>query len=345
MNISEIFHQLEKEYPQRLPGSAGAAATAEIVKNQIAALGFTAETQKISVYSLQTSIWGYVLGSLLSMVMAYFSPIVGLIMAGLFWLLLLKEPFRPTLAKIRPGRAENIHLNIPARSKESQKIVFLTGLVTDNFAEHPFKQHSRFFISLVWLCGLAFYLMLIFSAYHRSVLFTLLTLIPILIIVILNIPIKEAPASGVLSNCSLLLEVSAILAKAGVNTTSITFCFTGTNSLNSGIDGLPKRLKGNPELKYVVNLVDWADKRINLVTTDGLLFPLQTDPFLVESFMEVAREKGVPVQTIKLSEVSASYSLKLRKLKAISVTNPLDSAESNKNLRELIIGFIRKLDN
>lgn len=344
MTSNEIFRDFQKEHPERTPGSAAAKSLIAQIVEQTSALGLKATTRQIPVFHLTISIWVFITGSLLASVLSLFIPVAGLLLAVILWLLLIIEPVGPLLARIKPSQAENAFLTIPARSKETRKVILIAHLTTDSFAPGPAKPASRTFLASVAGLGL-FEILILFAAMAAGQRFiSLLAILPLFGLAVFTILTNENHQNSSLQNTSLLLELGSILWKAGASTTSVVLYFAGANSLNSGVLDLKRLTKNGPEQQYVIDLIDWPDKRINLVSTDGFLLPRQSDPLLVELFMEVAREKGIPLQTIKLSELSSTYLLKCKKLKAIAVTNPLETAESEKNLRELLIGIIRKLD-
>jgi hypothetical protein len=344
MNIAEAFLKLEKDHPERQPGSGDAQAVLDEIKEQTAAWEYKAATKKIPVFHFSMSIMIFIIGSLLAIGLSFLHPFSGLILETLLLLLFITELVHPILAKLRTSEAENLLLTIPARSKETQRLIITTNFTTDNFTTRPPQLANRTFMCLIYGLGFVTFLLVASTVFLKSQMFLSFAFLTILGIIVLNLLAKENHHTAGLGNCAILLELGSILLKARPSTTSVTLWFSGANSLNSGTLEIPKLLKGGPELNYVVNLVDWADKRINLITTDGLLLPQHSDPLLVEILMEVAKEKMIPLQAIKFSDISPVYSLKFNKQKAISVTNPLGVPDSAKNLRELLSGLIRKLD-
>jgi hypothetical protein len=344
MSFAEAFLKLEKDHPERQPGSADAQAVLAVIKEQTADWEYKAATKKIPVFHFSLSIMIFIIGSLLAIGLSFLHPFSGLILETILLLLFITELDHPILAKLKPSEAENLLLTIPARSKETQRLIITTNFTTDDFTARPPQLENRIFMCLIYGLGFITFLLLACTVFFKLHLFLFMALLAILGIIILNLLAKENHHTAGLANSAILLELGSILLKARPSTTSVTLFFSGANSLNSGTLEIPKLLKGGPELNYVVNLVDWADKRINLITTDGLLLPQQSDPLLVEILMEVAKEKMIPIQAIKFSDISPVYSLKFNKQKAISVTNPLGLPESAKNLRELLSGLIRKLE-
>lgn len=344
MNISEAFQKLATSHPERQPGSVDAQAIFDLIKEETAAWEFKATSKKTPVFHFSVSIMIYIIISLLAIGLSFLHPLGGLIIETLLILLFIIELVHPTLAKIKPGTAENLLLTIPARSKENQRLIITTSVVTDYFNARPARFLNRVYLSLIYGLGFVVLLLMAGNVWLKIPVLLYFALFTVLLIIVLKLLAKDLNQPAGLVNCSILLDLGAILLRARPNTISVSLYFTGANSLNSGVLEIPKLLKQGPELSYVVNLADYADKRINIVTTDGLVFPQQSDPLLVEMMMEVAKEKTIPLQTIKFSEISPAYALKLKKLKAISLTNPSETPEATKNIRELLSGLIRKLD-
>lgn len=344
MNLSETMDELDQKYPKRQPGSADSSAVFEQIKEIAANWGVPVESQTVPNYNFSTSIWVFAIGSLITIALSQVQPFLGLILTTLLWLLLVGEVIQPILARIKPAKAQNLAITIPARSKESQKIIIMANLSTDHFIAKPFKMSTRNFIGFILGLGLATVILFAIGLLARQPIYVYLSTLPSLGMIICNLVPKEIHHANGLSNCSILLELGSMLIKAHLNTTTVILYFIGSQSLNSGVLKVPKLLNKNSELNYVIHILDLKDKRINLITADGPLIPQTSDPLLIESFMEVAKEKTISLQAIKRSEIDAITPLKAKGIKAISVANPLGSAEDNKDLRELLIGLIRKLD-
>jgi hypothetical protein len=344
MNISEVFQKLATAHPERQPGSAGAKAVLDLIKEESTAWEFQPASKKTPVFRFSVSIVIYAVLSLLAIGLSFTHPAAGFVIQVISFLLLAGDLFQPLLARIKPGAAESLLLTIPARSKETQRLIITSNMTTDYFNAKPSRLSNRIYLSLVYGMGFIILLLLAGNLWLKLSLLLYLAAAVLLMMMILKLLAGEHGYPGGLANCSILLELGAILLKSRPSTLSVSLYFSGANSLNSGVLEIPKLLKQAPELNYVINLANYPDKRINVVTTDGLVFPQQSDSLLVEMFMEVAKEKAIPLQTIKLSEISPAYGLKLKKLKVISITNPLQGAEGDKNIRELLSGLIRKLD-
>jgi hypothetical protein len=344
MSIFETFQTLAASHPKRQPGSSDARAVFDLIKAETAAWEFKAESKMVPVFHLSVSIMIYIVISLLAIGLSFLHPLGGFIIEALLFVLFVTELVHPVLAKIIPGKAENLLLTIPAHSKETQRLIITTSVVTDHFNARPFHLLNRVYLSLIYGLGFMVLLLMAGNMLLKMPLLLYFAILAILIIIILKLLAKDLNYAAGLANCAILLELGSIMLKARPNTVSVSLYFSGANSLNSGVLEVAKLLKQGPELSYVVNLVDYADKRINVVTTDGLILPQQSDPLLVEMLMEVAKEKAIPLQTIKFSEVSPAYALKLKKMKAISLTNSSEAPSVDKNIRELLSGLIRKME-
>jgi hypothetical protein len=344
MNISESFHKIADAHPQRLPGSAGAKAVSGFIQQETATWEYQSASKKTSVFNFSVSLYVYVLLSLAAIAFSFTHPGGGLVIAVFLFLIFSAELVHPIFAKLRPGSAESLLLTIPARSKETQKLVIMSNMTTDYFNAMPSQMSNRTYLGLIYGAGFLILLLIAGNLRFKLPLLLYFAIAAVVIVFILKLFGKEQGESAGLSNCSISLELGAILMKSRPSTLSVSLYFSGANSLNSGTLEIPKFLKQSPELTYVVTLANYPDKRINLVTTDGLVVPQQSDSLLVEMLMEVAKEKTIPLQTIKLSEMSPAYGLKLKKLKVISMTNPLETPDADQNIRELLSGLVRKLD-
>lgn len=348
MNISAVFNDLQKKHPERKPGSVGASAVVNEIKNLAATWGGVVKTEKISVYQLKTSILFFSFISLLTLSLELFYPLVGLILQIILNFLLLLETAYPILVKVAAGHGENLMVTIPARSKETQKVVIVTGLSSDTFIDPSPRIAAPIFLGLVIMFSSLILISQIFYISFHTVILLLFSFIFILgMIYLAFFPKKNDTTNASLNNCAILTELGSILAKTRPTTTTVTLCFSGAHSLNSGVGKIPKLLKNGPEFTYVIDLINLSDKRINVITRDGGILPKKSDPLLVELLMEVAREKGAPTQELKLSEVTGAYPFKFKNIKAVTIANPLlnnESSNTDKDLREILIGVIRKID-
>ncbi len=344
MNISESFQNISTSYPERQPESAGAKAIYNCIKQETSQWEFHPTTLKIPVFNFSVSLLTYAILSLLAVALSFSHPKGGFVVTLILFLLFATELVHPILARVRKKEAESLLLTIPARSKETQKIVIMSNMTTDYFNALPEKLSNRVYLGLIYGAAFIALLMVASNLWFKLPVLLYFSIAALWIVVILKLFAKVEGHPAGLDNCGVLLELGALLMKSRPSTLSVSLYFSGANSLNSGVLEIPKLLYKAPELTYVVTLSNFPDKRINVVTTDGLAIPRQSDPLLVEMLMEVAKEKAIPVQTIKLSEISPAYGLKLKKKKAITLTNPLQGPDANHNIRELLSGLIRKLD-
>jgi hypothetical protein len=211
----------------------------------------------------------------------------------------------------------------------------------------------RLYLIAVYALGLLIPVCLLLYWRLQGAFFQYLTLIPILALIFLSLyTSKTAPQDANLNKASVLLELGAILLKSRPLSTTVTLFFTGAKSLNSGVLPVPKFLKTsrstqNAPLTYVINLADLPDKRINVVTADGELISRPSEPLLIETLMEISREKKIPTQEIRLQQFTETYPLKFKKIMTVSLTHPQEAyigENANRDLRELLLGIIRKLD-
>lgn len=346
MQCGNFIHDLNRDIPNRAPGSNELARVIETLKEKTPHCGLEPETSVIPVYSIQTSINIFIVASLLISFLCLATPLIGLICQVVLLFLLLGELNHPFLAKAKPEHTTNLVFRIPARSKETQKIILTTSLTTDHFIDPPTGLSStHYFLALYGLAAIpvVFQLWAMVSGLRWLI---FLAILPLALLTFLPFVKRKTQPHQTLENCEVLLELGSILAKARPAMTSVTILLTGCRSLNSGIQTLDAHLKGT-KINYVINLAEFPDKRINISTSDGSVFPLASDPILTDLLQEVSREKNIPTQSARIKEVPETYLLKLRKVKALTVTNPLLNSPqggSAKDLRELLIGFIRKID-
>ena len=348
MNIFTVFNALQEKYPERKPGSLGASSVINEIKNQAAAWGVPVKTEKFSVYQLKTSILTFSVVSLLTLILGFLYPQAGLIIQIILNLLLFADTLSPVPVKAASGHGENLTVTIPARSKETQKVIVVTGVSSDHFIEPCPRMAAPIFLGLAFLLSSVILISQVLYTTLHTVIFPVISFIFVLGMICLAFyPKNTGSANANLNNCAVLTELGSILAKARPTTTTVVLCFSGSHSLNSGISKIPKLLKGGPEFTYVIDLMNMSDKRVNVISRDGLLPPKNSDPLLVELLMEVAREKAIHTQELKLKEITQSYPFKLKNIKAASLTNPLinsDGSNSDKDIREILVGVIRKID-
>ncbi|MCL6591224.1 MAG: hypothetical protein K6U80_14880 [Firmicutes bacterium] len=352
MNLIQTIFELAQKYPERKPGSTAQKEVFAAIKQIAAAWGVYTESQKIPVYCFQTSLRVFIIGSIVAALLSFVGPGWGLLLSlGLYWMF-IRELVHPLLAKVNAVSGENLLIHIPARSKENQKIILTTNISGDSFLEPPPAVSPRLYLILVYGLGLLapVFLFLYWRLRIPSLLF--FTAIPVCALVFLSwYTRKTAFQDSGLDKAAVLLELGAVLLKSGVLSTSVTLFFTGSKSLNSGILPVLQLLKSsgneNGPLTYVINLMDLPDKRINVVTACGELVSRPSDPLLTDVLMEISREKNIPTQEIRLQQFTETYPLKFKKIMTVALTHPQDQyigGNANRDLRELLLGLIRKLD-
>ncbi|HEX3043975.1 MAG TPA: hypothetical protein VHY08_04400 [Bacillota bacterium] len=349
MSLSQSIFELAQKHPKRKPGSVALKDVFTELKKIAATWGVNTELQKIPVYNFKISLLAFVTGSIGAVLLSLVSPGLGLVLAiGLFWLF-LRELIQPFLAKIKPTPGENFIIQIPARSKENQKIILAANISTDSFFEPGPGVSVRLFLIVVYALGLLIPVCLLLYWWLRASYFQYFTVIPILTLFFISLYTrKTATLDSNLNKASVLLEVGDILLKSRPLSTSVTLFFTGAKSLNSGALPLSQFLKtSRAPLNYVINLTDLPDKRINVVTADGEIISRPSEPLLIDYMMEISREKKIPIQDIRLQQFTETYPLKFKKIMTVSLTHPQEAysgENANRDLRELLLGIIRKLD-
>lgn len=346
MQCGSFINGLNRDFPNRPPGSNELARVIENLNEKSREFGLDPELSVFPVYSIQTSINIFVVASLLILFLCLAAPLIGLIGQTVLLILLVGDLTRPMLARVKPDHSTNLIYQIPARSKETQKIILTASLATDGFIDPPTEFSLKAY--LITLYSLAVLPVVFqFWAMFSGKPWLVFEVIPLMaLLTYLPVAKRKTNSGPTLNNCRVLLELAAVLAKTRPATTSVTIILTGSRSLNSGLLTVDARLKGT-DLGYLINLSDFPDQRINISTSEGLLFPKPGDPFLTELLLEVAREKNIPTQTAKFKQMTDNYLFKLQKIKAITVTNPLlnlPGSDSDKGLRELLLGLIRKID-
>jgi hypothetical protein len=351
MKITDTFLELEKQNPERKLGSAGLEQVMNTVKELAGTLGISVSTQKVPVFNFHISLLVYIIGSLAIIDLGYFLPWAGFCAGLILFGLLLTEIIQPIFARVKAMPGKNLVLTVDARSKETQRVLIVTNVGTDGFVQPPPKASTRTYLIEIFILGFGTVLSLGLNCLFTHGFMLLPAIAMILGIIYLKIfghSPKSSPKNSSLSNASVMIELAQIMSKGSPFRTSVKFLFSASGSLNSGVlksgDLLDSRLSFN----YVIELINHPDKRVNIVTADGLLIPMiKSEPLLVDLFMEVARTKNIPLQEIKLNEVTGANAMKSKKIHAITLTNPLESyagSDPQKDLRELIMGLIRKID-
>lgn len=334
------FDELNREYPKRRSGSPAAAKVAQAIVEQASMLNLEAVTEKIKVFYFQNSLLSFGLGGLAAVLIGIYLPIPGFILQAVLWLLLLGEIKQPVLAKLQSGGAENIIVTIPARSKEVQKVILTAAYDSNAFIPTPLGLKPRLYWGLNLILGLTVPLLHLLGITLKLPSLLFWSLLPLLVLVMGGLMPKTLPVWSGLTGCSALLETASILTRFRPSITTVVLYFTGAGSLNSGVQPLPEFFKGeNPT--YGLNLVEQNRSESGIINREGFL-PQSGSPLLRELLLEVAAEKSIPVKCITTSEVTPSYPLLGKKANAVSLAVP--AGETNDNLRELLAGFIRKIE-
>jgi hypothetical protein len=280
--------------------------------------------------------------------LGYNSANAGLVVTGIAWILLAAEIVQPTLSRLGAGKSSNLVLEIPARSKEFQKVV----IIAPAGEQELFPESNRFPSLIYWILQLflgldvvLFQVLKIWLTLPMLAFCSILPVVVMLIIAFLPRKVTSGTTETTLS-ASVLPELASLLMKARPATTSVMLLFTGSSSLNSGIVDLPKTLKKGPELTYVINLTESASDNFEILVTEGPL-ALPADPFLLDTFEEVAVQKGLTLKKIKSGTLSGVLPLKFQKIRTATIAVPCitetDSA-TIKNFRELLAGLIRQIE-
>lgn len=335
-----LLRELDREYPQRESGSPASAKMAQAIADQAMALNLKAVTERIKVFHFQNSLLSFGLGSLIAIVIGILFPIPGFILQAALWLLLLGEIKQPILAKLKSEEAENIIVTIPARSKEIQKVILTAAYDTYPFISTPSRLKPQLYWGINLTLGLMVPILQLIGIMLKLPSLIFWSLLPLLVLVVWGVLVKTTSVPSGLAGCSALLESASILTRFRPSITTVILYFTGAQSLNSSVQKLPELFKGeNPT--YGLNLVPKNRSEIGIVTREGFL-PKSGSPLLKELLIEVATEKSIPIECITTSEITPSYPFLAKKLDAISLAIP--TKETDENLRELLVGFVRKIE-
>lgn len=316
----------------------------------ISATGHSPQTEEIPVFYFSTAVWVYLISNLVTLAIGFFQPLLGLVGSLVLWVLFLKEFFTPTLGRFLAGRTKNISVTIPARSKEGQQLFLVTTYGTDEIYQIPFKFNLRTYSIVLTLLGAIVVGIQMINLQIPFLYSPILALIPLLVMAVFNIvAVRNSPKPKPPITPELLTEVVNVLSKIRALTTTVTFCFLGTRSAHSGMLSILKKIKSGPELTYVVNLsetdVTSPEMNIQWLKTEGIFFPKKSDPILSVLLTEVAHEKGISFSVSNNHSLTEGFLLLHQKQKAGTLQVPIQSDKSNqKELRELLLGLIRKLD-
>lgn len=306
------------------------------VHQTLSSHGLTPEYQPIAVYDFRTSLLVFIIAGLLAALL----PAAGLWIAGIAWLLLAREVVSPLLAKVKSIPSQNLTVTIPARSKEFQRVVIIIPAGGPDLLPAAGSLRETAYWGTQLLLGLA----AVICHALKLPLGPVCSLAPLAVMAVLTLLGKPAP-TGREFDGMILAELAAILSKARPATTAVVFRFTGAGSLNSGILDLPKQLKTGPELTYIVNLAETDGPSLRLLESEGP-FGLKADLFMRETLTEVAAEKGIELSAVRSRAISRVLPLKFKKYPTVTLQCPKDSgnASTARNFRELLAGFIRRIE-
>jgi hypothetical protein len=349
MNYYQPLARLAVEHQQRRPGSAGAAATIKQITTLAAAGKLNSETSKVPGYQLPNSLWGIATLGLVAFMIGFVIPLASLGGAILLGILLLRELSHPFLGKSQASVGANLLINLPAKNKEAQKVFLVASYDTDPFTKTPFALTTGLYLTIIFGIIAGMSIMSLLYLLQWGGVFNYLNLLLLLLIVIGNLAAKNPPREpATLKNCAALLETAAILNKVKPDITSVTLCFCGARSLNSGIAALAQEFtKGPEDLTYVVNLSESNPTKasaLQCLTCEGTLPVKNASSILLGLFQEVAREKSLTLTTGKTNEYPETYPLNRYKIQPLSLIIPQNETVAVRDVRELLCGLIRKLD-
>jgi hypothetical protein len=348
MSLIPDFPQLAAEHPDRGPGTAGAAAVFAAIYNTVSGWNTDPQKSEAPVYRFQSSLWGFCLLGLVGLATGYFFPVASPLALLPLALLLLNEFNHPFLARFMPARSENLTLNLPAKNKETQRVFLFASFDSEAFIKCPFGLEPGLYIRLLFGLVAALAVLSLAYAFLGDPLLNHIGLLLLGVIGIFNLMSKARPRLSSLKNCAAVIEAGSILTKVKPDITTVTLCFTGSQSLNSGmVNLLPEINRGPAELTYVVNLTETAasgGNSIQLITSEGPVGRRSSAPLLISALQEVARVKSLRLATVKTEEFTETYPVNRKKIAPVTLAIPCNDAVSVREIRELLCGLIRKLD-
>jgi hypothetical protein len=348
MSLIPDFSKIAVEHPEHGPGTAGATAVLAAICNAVSDWNTDSKKSEAPLYRFQAGLWGFCLLGLIGLATGYFLPVVSPLVILPLSILMMNEFNQPLLARFNPGRSENLKVNLPAKNKETQRVFLIASFDSGVFIKSPFGLKTSFYIRL--LAGLFTVLATLSLAYCAlgNPMLNHLSLLLLTVIGILNIMSRAGVNSSSLKNCAAVLEAGSILTKFKPDITTVTLCFTGSRSLNSGTVNLLPEINGGPaELTYVVNLTETAasgGNSIRLITSEGPVWRKASAPLLISALREVAQAKSLRLETAKTEEFTETYPLNRKKIAPVTLAIPSGEAVSVREIRELLCGLIRKLD-
>ncbi|HYH02369.1 MAG TPA: hypothetical protein VEC37_04665 [Bacillota bacterium] len=348
MNYFEVLSQAAQANPQRHPGSPGAATVLQSLKNLASGLNLAPETLTLPVYRFQNSLWGWIGIGLICILSGYAFPLASLAGSILLLVLLFSELSQPLLGKFKSLQAENLIVNLPAKNKETQKVFLVANFDSEAFSATPGNFNTSQYLTAIFTIAAVIIFCSIGYFFSHLAYFNHFNLLLLILVGVLNIGAKQHSSTATLKNCAALLETAALLSKVKPDITSVTLCYSGSRSLNSGMLALlPEFAKGPNELTYVVNLAETADTagtKLQIVASEGMIQTKNANQLLVSALKEVAREKSLSIETVNTPEFTETYPLNRTKVNPLTILIPQNESVSIREVRELICGLIRKMD-
>jgi hypothetical protein len=342
------FTQIAMEHPERGPGSADAAAVLKEICDTVSGWNAVPKKSAAPVYQLQASLWGFLLLGLIGLAAGYRIPAASPVAVLLLSVLLINEFNNPLLARIKTERSENLEVNLPAKNKETQRVFLIASFDSGAIIKSPFGLKTESYIRLLFGLVAALAVSSLIYAFLGNPMLNHGNILLVIVFAILNITSQAEPQPSSLKNCAALLEAGSLLTKVKPDITTVTLCFTGSKSLNSGmVNLLPEINQGPAELTYVVNLAESADPDHNsmqMVTSEGPVWRKFSASLLISALQEVAREKSLRLETVKTGEFTETYPLNRKKIAPVTLAISSNEAVSVREIRELLCGLIRKLD-
>jgi len=307
--------------------------------------GVTAEKSPIIAYDFRWGIFFFLLSALICSFLGLWNPgtvWIGIIIA----IMAIREFYRPLGSRFKGSPAENLYYTIPARSKEVQKLYIIATYGTDDLLIKPQAFLANQILTAHQLAFISYGLISITASLTGNKPLWFIALIPLLAWAGWSLTFPARNDRDAFFNCTVLADLKNLLTKSTPVSTSVTFAFLGSRSLHSGAYHLLPVLKNTSKMTYIVNLTDYSDgNRPLIITSEGSLFPQESDPTLIELLHIVAAEKGIAVGKSKIGDYTEIFPFLLSGLKAVSVAVPRDAgSEYHRDIRELLAGLIRKIE-
>lgn len=347
--MKSIFKELAGKYPDRDGGTSNYSCFINELSKQFATAGVEAEYVTIPRYNFQWTVSAYLILALLGSAVGFLSPLSGDLITLIIAILVIREYCRPYLAKLHPQTAQNLYFTIPARSKETQKLVIISSFATDQAFPKPGFLTVQGYLLVVSALFLTIPLLNAYVYFNHTQHLVWLVLIPTAAIIWFTFfATRTRSTQNWLENYAALADLKALLLKARPLSTTVTFALTGTRAMNSGILALSETIKKGPKLTYIVNLISSSgsgEAKLKIITAEGSPLTRRSDPTLVELLKIVAEEKQIAVSEGRISATTDVFPLLLSENKVVSVENSRATDPSSiRDLRELLAGLIRKLE-